>query len=135
MTHTISQASSRPLSPHLQVYKWHLMMAVSILHRITGVALVAGTLLLIGWLWAAAYDAVCFKAIQHFLGSVFGRLVLFGWSLAFYFHLCNGIRHLVWDMGKGFEVQDAERSAWAVVLFGSVLTLLTWLLVLTVGVK
>lgn len=126
---------TRPLSPHLQIYKWHLTMMVSILHRITGVALAVGTVLLVGWLWAAAYDAEWFAAIHNFFAGWLGKLILFGWSLAFYFHLCNGIRHLFWDMGKGFEIHTAERSAWAVFIAGALLTLLTWGGILTYGVK
>jgi succinate dehydrogenase / fumarate reductase cytochrome b subunit len=115
------------MSPHLQIYKWHVTMVVSILHRATGVALVIGTFFLVGWLWAAAYDPACFASIHKFFTSFLGKLMLFGWALSFYFHFCNGIRHLVWDIGKGFEVHTAERTAWVVIIASVVLTLLTWL--------
>jgi len=120
----------RPLSPHIGIYKWQITMMVSILHRATGLALVAGTVLLVGWLWAAAYSADCFIHINHLLNTIVGRLLLFGWSLAFYLHFCNGIRHLFWDTGRGFEKHTADKTAWAVLLFGSVLTLITWYAVL-----
>lgn len=118
--------SSRPISPHLQIYRWHVTMAVSILHRVTGVALATGTVLLVGWLWSAAYSPECFSAINGFMNNAAGKLLLFGWTAAFYFHLCNGIRHLFWDAGLGFEIHKAERTAWAVFIATAVLTLCTW---------
>ena len=123
----------RPLSPHLQIYKWHITMFVSIMHRVTGVALVAGTALLVAWLWSAAYSPVCFSKMHDVFTSIIGRIILFGWSLAFYFHFCNGIRHLFWDTGRGFEIHQAQRTAWAVLLFSAILTLLTWTFVLVRG--
>src|SRR5688500_2907199 len=93
----------RPLSPHLQIYRWQITMVMSILHRITGVALAVGTLLLIWWLVAAAAGPDAFATAQDFLGSILGRLLLLGWSWALFYHLCNGIRHLAWDAGWGFE--------------------------------
>ena len=94
---------ARPLSPHLQVFRWYLTMATSIMHRITGVGAGVGALLLVWWLVAAAAGPDYFSFVQGVFGAWYGRLVLFGvtWSLAF--HLCNGIRHLVWDLGAGFE--------------------------------
>lgn len=121
---------ARPLSPHLGIYKWHITMLLSILHRATGIALAAGTVLLLGWLWSAAYSPACFVRLHEWLNTVIGRIVLVGWSLAFYIHLLNGIRHLCWDTGRGFEIHTAEKSAWAVLLFGAVLTLITWYFVL-----
>jgi len=120
---------TRPLSPHLQIFKWHITMAVSILHRVTGVALGIGSLLLVGWLWSAAYDVSCFAAMHKFFSSFFGKLLLFGWTAAFYFHFCNGIRHLVWDTGRAFEIHTAERTGWAVVGATGVLTLITWAII------
>jgi succinate dehydrogenase / fumarate reductase cytochrome b subunit len=117
---------SRPLSPHLQVYRPQWSSIVSIFHRITGVALVVGTTLLVAWLWSAAYQPHCFNAIHHFFSGIFGKILLIGWSWAFYFHFCNGIRHLVWDMGKGFELYVARRSAWAVGIGSLFFTVMTW---------
>ena len=93
----------RPLSPHLQVYRWPISMALSILHRVTGVALGVGTLLLTWWLVAAASADDVFDRAQWFMGSALGLLLLFGWSAALIFHFFSGIRHLVWDAGIGFE--------------------------------
>lgn len=130
---TASPASERPLSPHLQVYRPQLTSVLSITHRITGVALAAGTILLVSWLWSAAYSSVCFNSINGFLAGILGRIMLFGWSFAFYFHLCNGIRHLFWDIGKGFTIPVAYRSGHAVIIATIVLTGLTWIAVLAEG--
>ncbi|MFN4090908.1 MAG: succinate dehydrogenase, cytochrome b556 subunit [Alphaproteobacteria bacterium] len=121
------EARSRPLSPHLQVYKPQLTSILSISHRATGVALVVGTLLLVWWLAAAAGGPHSYARVQGFIGSWFGMLLLFGWSFCLFYHLCNGIRHLFWDAGYGFELPDAYRSGWAVVIGAGVLTLLAWI--------
>ena len=117
----------RPLSPHIQIYRWQWTMALSIFHRVTGLALVAGTLLLVWWLVAAAAGPEAFAAAQGFIGSFIGYLLLFGWSVAFFYHLCNGIRHLIWDSGKMLELVPAYRSAIAVLLGTGILTLLAWI--------
>ena len=116
----------RPLSPHLQVYKPQLTSILSILHRMTGVALAGGTLLLVWWLIAAATGPVAFNTVQMVIGSWIGRLCLFGWSFALFYHLCNGIRHLFWDMGKGFELPTVVTSGWAVVIISFALTGIAW---------
>ena len=116
----------RPLSPHLQVYRWTLPMALSIVHRLTGGALYFGTLLLLWWLVATAAGPDAYADAQNIIGSVFGRLVLFGFSWALILHLLNGIRHLVWDTGRGFEIKTATSSGWAVLILSLVLTLATW---------
>ncbi|WP_299621006.1 succinate dehydrogenase, cytochrome b556 subunit [Pelagibius sp.] len=121
-------SSNRPLSPHLQVYRPQLTSMLSILHRITGVALAVGTLLLVYWLAAAAGGPESFAGAQGLVGSFIGRLFLFGWTFALFYHLCNGIRHLFWDAGYGFEMQTAERSGWLVVGASGALTLLSWIL-------
>ena len=123
--------SNRPLSPHLQVYRLPLVAVLSITHRITGVALSAGTILLVLWLGSAAYGPDAFDLFSDLMGSPIGLLVLFGFSLAFYYHLCNGIRHLVWDMGKGFELPTVQRSNRLVILGTILLTALTWYVGLT----
>jgi len=117
----------RPLSPHLQIYQWQLTWILSILHRITGLVLGVGTLLLVWWLVATAAGPQAFAAAQDFIGSWFGRLLLFGWTLAFFFHLANGIRHLVWDAGYGLELPAVYRSGWAVVALTLALTLVSWI--------
>ena len=120
-------SSNRPLSPHLQVYRPQMTSMLSILHRITGVALAVGTLLLIYWLAAAASGTEAFADAQAVVGSLIGRLLLFGWTFALFYHLCNGIRHLFWDAGKGLEIETAERSGWAVLAATGVLTLVSWI--------
>ena len=120
--------SNRPLSPHLQVYRLPMLAILSIFHRITGVALAVGTLLLTYWLVAAASGPDAFATAQGLIGSIIGRLLLFGWSFALFFHLCNGIRHLIWDAGYGFEIASATRSGMTVVAAAAVLTLATWAL-------
>lgn len=119
--------SDRPLSPHLQIWRWNVTMALSIAHRATGVGLGLGALMLAWWLIAAASGPEAFATAQGFMGSILGRLILFGFTAALFFHLCNGIRHLVWDMGYGFEVATAERSAWLTIAATVVLTLIAWI--------
>ena len=119
---------NRPLSPHLQVYRWQITMALSILHRMTGVALAVGTLLLVWWLLAAAAGPVPYETVQNFIGSWIGRLLLFGWSFALFYHLCNGLRHLAWDAGWGFEIKTMTMTGWLVVAASLVLTLVAWVL-------
>ncbi|HMS44800.1 MAG TPA: succinate dehydrogenase, cytochrome b556 subunit [Alphaproteobacteria bacterium] len=119
----------RPISPHLQIYRWQLTSVMSILHRMTGVSLVFGTLLLSYWLLSAAFGASAFQTAHDLLTSWIGYLLLIGWSLAFYYHLANGIRHLFWDMGRGFELRHVYRSGWVVVFTTILLTVLTWVVV------
>jgi succinate dehydrogenase / fumarate reductase cytochrome b subunit len=125
--------SKRPLSPHLQVYRPQLTSVLSITHRLTGVALAVGTLLLVYWLAAAASGPDSYAAAQEFVGSFLGRLLLFGWSLALFYHLLNGIRHLFWDAGMGFELETAYLSGKAVVAGSVLLTLVAWILGYSIG--
>jgi succinate dehydrogenase / fumarate reductase cytochrome b subunit len=118
---------NRPLSPHLQVYRPQITSILSIIHRLTGVALAFGALLLVYWLTAAAYGPEAFGRAQWFLASWFGRLVLFGFSLALFYHLSNGVRHLFWDIGMGFEMERLRLTGWAVVVAAVVLTFATWI--------
>ena len=117
----------RPLSPHLQIYRWQLTSVLSILHRATGVALAVGTLLLVYWLVAAAAGPDAFATAQAFIGSILGRLLLFGWTVALFYHLANGIRHLLWDAGRGFELRTAYASGWTVVVAAVALSLIAWI--------
>ncbi|HYB09630.1 MAG TPA: succinate dehydrogenase, cytochrome b556 subunit [Alphaproteobacteria bacterium] len=119
-------AHNRPLSPHLQVYRPQWSSVLSIVHRLTGIALSLGLILLVWWIAAAASGAPRFATVQYFIGSFLGRLVLFGWTWALFYHLANGIRHLAWDVGWGFALKDAERSAWLVVAASVVLTFVAW---------
>ena len=122
----------RPLSPHLQVYRWPLSMALSILHRATGIALSVGTLMLTWWLVAAATSAQAFANAQWFMGSAVGLLLLFGWTLALVFHFFAGVRHLVWDSGFGYDPPYYNTSGWAVVIATGVCTVLIWIVGLLV---
>ena len=122
----------RPLSPHLQVYRWPISMVLSIAHRATGVGLAVGTLLLTWWLVAAAISDDAFEAVQWFLATPIGMLLLFGWTFALFFHLCNGIRHLAWDFGYGFEKTEYHRTGWTVVGAACVLTVLVWIIGLVI---
>jgi succinate dehydrogenase / fumarate reductase cytochrome b subunit len=118
----------RPLSPHLQIYRWPVTMATSILHRATGVGLAAGTILLAWWLVAAAAGPEYYGLVQACLGSILGRLVLLGFTWALFYHLLNGIRHLFWDAGHGYSLPVANKSGWAVILGSVALTVLAWIL-------
>jgi succinate dehydrogenase / fumarate reductase, cytochrome b subunit len=118
--------ASRPLSPHLQIYRWQITSVLSILHRLTGLALSLGTLLLVWWLVALASGPDAFATAQAFVGSWLGRLVLLGWSVSLFFHLANGIRHLFWDAGYGFEIKTTTASGWAVVVASVALTVIAW---------
>jgi len=120
--------ANQPLSPHLQIYRPQITSVLSILHRLTGVALGVGALLLAWWVIAAAAGAQPFAGAQAFLASWLGRLILLGFSFALFYHLLNGIRHLFWDMGKGFEIGTTRASGWAVVVLSLGFTLLAWLL-------
>ncbi len=119
-------ARARPLSPHLQVYRPQLTSVLSITHRASGVALAAGTLLLVWWLVAAASGPQQFATVQAVMGSWFGKLILLGWTVSLFFHLANGIRHLFWDAGLGFELRTTYASGWAVVAATLLLTVLAW---------
>lgn len=120
--------SARPLSPHLQVYKPQLTSVLSITHRATGIALSVGIVYLVAWLCAASASADTYAIFAWFNGSVVGRIFLFGWTLCLFFHLFNGIRHLFWDAGYGFELKTAYNSGWAVVGATLVSTVAAWLL-------
>lgn len=116
----------RPLSPHLQIYRPQLTSVLSITHRGTGIALVAGTLVLVYWLIAAASGAEAYTSAQSLLGSWLGRTLLLAFSFSLFFHLCNGIRHLFWDVGLGFELKTTYASGMAVVIVSVAMTLAAW---------
>lgn len=126
----------RPLSPHLQVYRWPVSMALSICHRITGVGLAIGSLLMTWWLVAAATSDSAFATAQGFFGSAFGVFLLFCWSATLLFHLFTGIRHLVWDSGYGFDdwlhlgktMPTYRVTGWSVVAITVVVTLIVWII-------
>src|SRR6201982_2144058 len=122
----------RPLSPFMfpMWYRFQITSALSILHRLTGIGLAVGSILLAWWLVAVAAGGELFSATPAFIAFSIGIILLFLWSAAFFYHLCNGIRHLVWDAGYGFELRQAYRSGYAVLAATVLLTVLAWLYVL-----
>jgi succinate dehydrogenase / fumarate reductase cytochrome b subunit len=126
-------APDRPLSPHIQVYRPQITSVLSILHRITGVALTAGTLLLTYWLVAAAYGPEQFADAQALMGSWIGQLVLWGFTFAVFYHLANGVRHLAWDFGWGFELPQLRATGMAVLAFAAGATLVTLIVAYSIG--
>ena len=126
-------ASNRPLSPHLQVYRLPLSAILSILHRATGVVLSIGTLLLVWWLMSVAQGEAAFNGAQSVVGSFLGQLILFGWTFCLFFHLSNGVRHLFWDVGHGFDNETVEKTSMAVIGSSIGLTLLVWIIALAAG--
>lgn len=114
----------RPLSPHLTIYHWHVTMALSILHRMTGIALGAGLLMLAWWLVAAAAGPEAFASANAFMGGIFGRIILLGFTFSIALHFLNGCRHLVWDLGLGLDRGPATISGWLVVVATIGITLL-----------
>jgi succinate dehydrogenase / fumarate reductase cytochrome b subunit len=125
---------ARPLSPHLQVYRLPLAALLSISHRGSGIALSTGLMVLVAWLWAAAFSAKCFEGFHEFFSGTLGHIMLFGWSLAFFYHLCAGTRHLIWDTGTGFEKPIYKVTNWVVIISALVLTIGSWVL-FTGGVR
>ena len=124
MTNT---AKNRPLSPHLSIYKPIPTMVMSIMHRITGVALYAGTILVAWWLIAAASGESYFDMVNGFFGSFFGRLILFGYSWALMLHMLGGLRHFFWDFGFGYQKETSTMLAKATLAGSILLTILIWI--------
>ncbi len=124
----LPKTSTRPLSPHIQIYRWTLTMMLSILHRATGVALYAGTVLLAWWLLAVATGPEAYAVVQDISGSWYGRLVLFGYTWALFHHMFGGIRHFVWDTGRGFDLKVVEILARFTTIMPLILTGLAWVL-------
>lgn len=130
MSEHTPKGTMRPLSPHLQVYRPQITSTMSILHRITGFSLAAGSLVLVIWLWGAAYSPPLFSAMYTFFAHPLGRILMFGWTFAYFYHLGNGVRHLFWDAGRGFELDNVYRSGYAVVVFSGLFTVAIWLFTL-----
>lgn len=116
----------RPLSPHLQVYRPQWTSVLSILHRITGLVLSAGTVLIAVWIVALASGPDSFAMVQGWLSSIPALIVLVGWTLAMFYHLLNGIRHLLWDTGMWLDLSSARLSGWSAVIGAIVLTIVVW---------
>ncbi len=123
----------RPLSPHLQIYRFTITMAMSIMHRITGMALYFGTVLLVAWLAAAASGTEALGVVNGLYGSWFGQLVLFGFTWALLHHLLGGLRHFLWDFILGLEPGQREALAWANLVLSVALTLVLWTVFVWVG--
>ncbi|MDB5467118.1 MAG: sdhC [Phenylobacterium sp.] len=122
-----------PMSPHLSVWRWHITMATSILHRATGVALYVGALIAAAWAVALAQGPEAYAGFKHLLGSPLGKLVMFGLTLSFFYHLANGVRHLVWDAGHGLEVKSANASSVVVFAFTAAATVAIWVIAAMTG--
>ncbi len=125
MSETTKQVK-RPLSPHLQVYKLPLTALMSISHRITGASLAIGTIFVVAFLIAAATGEAEYDFVMGLATSMIGQIILFLWSAALYFHMCNGIRHMFWDIGQNFNKKCAHRSNYYVIAMAIALTVLTW---------
>ncbi len=129
---TAGMKANRPLSPHLQIYRFAMTMAMSIVHRITGIGLYFGTLLLTGWLVAAASGLAYFDFVNGVLGSWFGLIVLFGYTWAIIHHMFGGVRHLIWDTGTGLGKPARDIIATATLVGSIALTILVWVVGLAV---
>lgn len=121
-----NQRIERPLSPHLQVYRPLINMMMSIIHRITGAALYFGTVLLAWWLTAAATGPAYFNYVSGVFGSIPGRVVLIGYTWALLHHMLGGLRHLVWDTGRGFDLKTIDRMSWGTIILSVLLTGAIW---------
>jgi succinate dehydrogenase / fumarate reductase cytochrome b subunit len=120
--------SDRPLSPHLSIYRWPITMTLSILHRATGVAMSVGLVVLAYWLLAVSSGLAEYASFTALMSTLVGRLLLIGWSFAFFYHFANGVRHFVWDTGRGFEMHQANASAWFVLTLSIGMTAVYWIL-------
>jgi succinate dehydrogenase / fumarate reductase cytochrome b subunit len=119
---------TRPLSPNLQIYRPQLTSVLSITHRLTGILLSAGAVLLVIWIMAAATGPRSYAVLSDVLGTPLGLTLLFVWTFALFFHLANGVRHLLWDAGWGFELRTIYASGWTVVAVSLLLTLAAWIM-------
>jgi succinate dehydrogenase / fumarate reductase cytochrome b subunit len=133
MTDASKAPRGRPLSPHLQVWRWHITMATSIAHRATGVALYVGALIGAAWAISLAQGPEAYASFKHLLGSPLGKLVMFGLTVSFFYHLANGVRHLVWDIGKGLDVKTANATSVLVFAFAAAATVAVWAIAAMTG--
>jgi succinate dehydrogenase / fumarate reductase cytochrome b subunit len=124
----------RPTSPHLTVWRWHITMAASILHRVTGVGLYLGALIVAAWAVALASGPEAYADFRGLIGSPLGKLVLFGMTLSFFYHLASGVRHAVWDLGYGLKVRSANALAMASFAFAIAASLAVWVIAFVTGV-
>lgn len=131
MSESAANKPERPLSPHLQIYKPQMTSVTSILHRMTGVALSIGLMMFAWWLVSAAIGPEAYDIFMSFAGSPVGMVLLFGFTLAFFYHLANGIRHLFWDAGLLFKIENAYKAGYAVLIFTAVMSAATWYCILS----
>ncbi|MGB7754461.1 MAG: succinate dehydrogenase, cytochrome b556 subunit [Salinisphaera sp.] len=123
----MSSQPNRPLSPHLQIYRWQISMLTSIAHRASGIVLALGAVLLAIWLVAAANGPDAYATVNGVFASWFGQLIMFLWSFALFYHLCNGIRHLVWDVGVGLDLETARMTGFVAIGVAAALTIFVWI--------
>jgi succinate dehydrogenase / fumarate reductase cytochrome b subunit len=133
MTEATKAPRERPLSPHLTQWRWHITMLTSILHRATGVALYVGALIVAAWAIALASGPEAYAGFKGLLGSPLGKLVMFGLTISFFYHLANGVRHLVWDAGHGLDVKSANASSVLILAFTVAATLAIWVIAAMTG--
>ena len=133
MTEATKVRREPPMSPHLTVWRWHITMATSILHRVTGVGLYGGGLIAAAWAIALARGPEDYGTFKHVLGSWPGKVVMFGLTLSFFYHLANGVRHLVWDMGKGLNIKTADATSIVVFAFAAAATVAIWAIAAMTG--
>jgi succinate dehydrogenase / fumarate reductase cytochrome b subunit len=120
------KTSNRPLSPHVQVYKMPLSAKLSILHRLTGLALSFGAVILVFWLFSLAYLSATAVSLHVLFSSTLGKVILIAFTFAFFYHFCNGIRHLFWDIGKGYEIETVNKTGVIAIVAALVLTTIVW---------
>jgi succinate dehydrogenase / fumarate reductase cytochrome b subunit len=133
MTDAAKPPRERPLSPHMSIWRWHITMASSILHRATGVALYVGAVILAGWAWALASGPVAYERYLDLLSNPLGKLVLFGLTVSIFYHLANGVRHLFWDAGEGYAPKTASMTAAAAMTFAVVISVFVWVVAAYMG--
>jgi len=119
--------SKNPLSPHLQIYRWHISSLISITHRISGVINLLALILIFFWLIILSFGESNYESFLLIINSFFGKFVLIGFTWSMIFHLLSGIRHLAWDLGYGFEIKTANISGIIVIIFSLALTIVFWL--------
>lgn len=133
MTDTARRLREPPLSPHLQVWRWHVTMLTSILHRASGVGLYIGALIVAAWAVSLAAGPECYATFKAVLGSFPGKVLLFALTAGVFYHLANGVRHLVWDAGQGLDIKSANASAIFVIVLTAVATVAFWIAAALMG--
>jgi succinate dehydrogenase / fumarate reductase cytochrome b subunit len=131
--HSARPIPERPLSPHLQIWRWHITMLTSILHRVTGVGLYLAGLIVTAWAVSLAAGPEVYAGFKALLGSPLGKLVMLGMTASLFYHLANGIRHLVWDFGHALDLKSANSSAWMVFGFTVAATIAVWVIAYQTG--